>query len=161
MNNTFYRYIRPTIFDTKRAEIVTHLHGGVCLRFELYNDKLWFTHSRCAMSELFSKDVAKCVADQRAKIAKHSKYHMLGYCGAFPITKKTSDLCSFVSSWAETWVPEVNEAAVLYHAFELKELTSFLKLIEFNNRQQECLAQDWKSSIAAAHYGEMYGKIDH
>lgn len=159
MRSVFYRYIRPVQFDTKRTELVTNPYGGVCLHFEILGDTLWFTHSRCAMNELFSKDVAKRVTDQRAKVAKESGHHKLGMYGSLPITKKTEDLLKHVAGWSEIWVPDTKEAAILYHAFELKELASYLRLIEFNNGQQEQLAQDWKASLAAANYGEMYGKL--
>jgi hypothetical protein len=64
-----------------------------------------------------------------------------------------------VLRWSENWVPDVKEASVLYHAFELKELASTLNLISFVNEQQTGLADDWKTSLAAANYGEMYGNL--
>lgn len=155
----FYRYIRPIVFDDKRAETVTNPYGGVCLRFEAYNHSLWFVHSRCLQNELFSKEVAKRVADQRAKQAKESKFHEMGWCGWFPITKKTDELLGYVLEWSELWVPQVKEAGVLYHAFELKELASALRLIQFSNAQQDKLTDDWKSSLAAANYTGMYEKF--
>lgn len=152
----FYRYVRPTVFNEKRADVETNPYGGVCLRFEVCKESLWFVHARCAQNELFSKDVAKRVVDQRAKQAKESKYHEMGWCGWFPITKKTDELLAHVLHWSELWVPQVKEAGVLYHAFELKDLASTLRIIQFSNEQQEKLAENWKTSLAAANYGERY-----
>jgi hypothetical protein len=160
MTIAFYRYIRPTAFDSKRAELVTSPYGGVCLRFEqLDNGRLWFTHSRCDPSNLFSKEVAKNIADDRATFAKRESYQDLGYCGDFKFTTKIKDLLGWVIQWSDSWVPESREPAILYHAFELKELASALVLIDFVNTQQAKLADDWKTSMTAAQYGEMYGNL--
>lgn len=152
----FYRYIRPVHFNSARVEIDTNPYGGICLRFEELNDALWFVHSRCTMNELFSKDVAKHVVDQRALTIKEMNFHEKGYCGRFPITKNTAQLSQAVQTWCESWVPTVKEATVLYHAFDLKELSTMLDLIKFNNIQQEDLAKHWRAAIEAAHYGEKY-----
>jgi hypothetical protein len=159
MRSVFYRYIRPVQFDSKRAELVTNPKGGVCLRFEMVGDALWFTHARCSSDEFFSKDVAKRCADVRATDAKKNGYVDLGYCGHIPFTKKTDELIHEIISWASMWVPQVKEASVLYHAFELKELATDLETIGYANQLQERLGVEWKSSMAAANYGEMYGKL--
>lgn len=159
MRSVFYRYIRPVQFDAKRTELVTNPQGGVCLRFEVLGERLWFTHARCNVDEYFSKDVAKRCVDVRAADAKKIRYHELGYCGALPITKKTGELIQNVIDWADVWVPDVKEASVLYHAYELKQLAATLKLIHFSNNQQERLANDWKNSLAAANYTDMYDSL--
>jgi hypothetical protein len=63
----FYRYVRPVRLNLERCEIETDPKGGVCLRFERNGDEtLKFSFSRCHENELFSKEVAKRVADERA-----------------------------------------------------------------------------------------------
>ena len=159
MRSVFYRYIRPVQFDSKRAELVTNPKGGVCLRFEMVDNVLWFTHARCSSDEFFSKDVAKRCADVRAADAKKNGYVDLGYCGRIPFTKKTDELIREIISWASTWVPQVKEASVLYHAFELKELATDLETLEYDNALQEKLGAEWKSSMAAANFTQMYDNL--
>jgi len=66
----FYRYIRPQRFDEKRVELVTLPTGGICLRFgELPEGDLFFTYARCHPDDHFSRDVARVIADDRAKLA--------------------------------------------------------------------------------------------
>ncbi len=159
MRSVFYRYIRPVVFDNKRAELVTNPKGGVCLRFELEGDHLWFTHARCSSDEFFSKEVAKRCADVRAADAKKNGYVALGYCGRLAFTKNTNELLASTISWAATWVPTVKEASVLYHAFELKELATDLETIRYANQLQERLGAEWKSSLTAANYTGMYDNL--
>lgn len=67
MQSIFYRYVRPLKFNRERCELETAPKGGVCLRFERVADEvLTFSFSRCHEDELFSKEVAKRVADDRA-----------------------------------------------------------------------------------------------
>jgi len=153
----FYRYIRPSMFNQQRLDFEPSAYGGVCLRFEEHDGTLWVAHARCAVNELFSKDVAKRIADARAEHLLEMKYPEQGNCGKFPMTKKTSELCSHLLAWAETWVPETKNATLLYHAFEMKELASDIRLIEFTNEQQEQLSNDWITSIEAAKFSSQYG----
>lgn len=158
--SAFYRYIRPVLFDEKRVELVTQKKGGICLRFEIDGSSLWFTHARCENDALFSKDVAKRIADERAKTAKDVGFHAQGFCGAFPITKDTFKLTQEIVYFGLAFANKTNHDDMLmqYWALEYLELSVQLHLMLCSNDAQQRRLDAWKSSMEAAKFREMYGE---
>jgi hypothetical protein len=157
--SAFYRYIRPVLFDEKRIELVTQKKGGVCFRFEIDGNSIWFTHSRCKNDELFSKEVAKKIADERAKFAKEKGWNKDGFCGAFQITKDTLALCRDVVYFGLEFAGKTDHEDMLmqYWALEYLDLSCQLHFMLVSNQHQEQKLKDWKTSIEAAKFREMYG----
>jgi hypothetical protein len=155
---TFYRYIRPVKFNEQRIELDTSPRGGICLRFEEYNNKLWFTHSRCHADELFSKEVAKRIADTRAKAVTTQKLHVLGYLGDLPCIKDTSTLVEHVIDWCLNWVPPEDAGATVrqYLRVEQRQLGSALHELTTQNAMERLKAEIWKEGMAAAQYKRQY-----
>lgn len=62
-----YRYHRPIEYNARRiGETRPSLYGGICFRFEERERDQIVTFSVCHPTELFSKSVAKRIADERA-----------------------------------------------------------------------------------------------
>lgn len=157
---TFYRYIRPVLFDEKRSELITQKKGGICLRFEIDGSSLFFTHARCGFNDLFSKDVAKKIADERARTAKERAWHKDGFCGAFEITKDTFKLCNDVVHFGLAFAKKTDHDDVLmqHWALEYLDLSCQLHFTLCGNQAQEQKLKHWQQSIEAAKYREMYGE---
>ena len=156
----FYRYIRPIKFNEDRMELETHALGGVCLRFDEHADgKLWFAHARCHDKELFSKEVAKKIADHRAQNA--IKHGCEGLFGRFQYSKDTALLCEQVVDWCENWKPPSRASIVMsdYLAQELYDLAKSIAKIMSSNVQETIKAEIWKSGVQAINSREMYKKI--
>ncbi len=153
----FYRFIRPQAIDSTRAELKTNPKGGVCLRFEPSGDYLWFTHSRRETDSLFSKEVAKKLADTMAVVVKQNGWHELGYCGRLPITKNTDELIASVIQWAaKTTFDEDCQPSVFYLLQETKDMIISLQNILTTNKNQRENLENWKKVLAAANFQSVY-----
>lgn len=161
--SVFYRYIRPIIFVEERLEVATFPRGGICLRFEehtnsLYKGLMWFTHARCHNDDLFSKEVAKHIAEARAAEAVKNKHDALGYMGFVPMTKNTEMLAEYVSIWCSEWqAPDHATIAVKrYLRLEQREAGKALDEIIRKNKIAQRTLEVWKESIAAADFKNNY-----
>lgn len=157
MNNIFYRYIRPVKFDEKRLEFQTQPKGGVCLRFEFYPETstLWFTHARCNGTELFSKEVAKRIADARAFNSKAEGTEAIH--GPILYDKNPLVLCERVADFCADWtLPEKHTVSFQYLRQEFRELGTVLENILVLNAQERIKAEIWKSSISATNTKTQY-----
>lgn len=152
---TFYRYIRPIRFDPKRVDVQTYARGGVCLRFEAHADgSLWFAHSRCHPDELFSKDIAKKIAYQRAY-------------GTDPIIRSqmaielddTLSMTLAVINWCLTWSPIPYPPIIEYAKAELRQLGHALDEIVILNSQEHQKMADWQAIQESAHYKDDYDRL--
>ena len=161
----FYRYIRPIKFDEHRLELDTLPRGGICLRFEEYRqgNKLWFTHSRCHADELFSKEVAKRIADTRAKAACTAKLHALGYLGDLEAVKETSELVDLVTCWCLNWIPPFDSSTYIrqYLRTEQRQLGVALQELVTRNTMERQKAEIWKAGITAAGHAARYEAVAH
>lgn len=155
----FYRYIRPLELDEQRIELRTAARGGVCLRFEGAggHGDLRFTHARCHADELFSKTVAKQIADQRA----------LQYIGVqlptVPYSMDSATLADSVVAACE-WDPahgngDVSPFQLNYLKLELHELKNALQLLLVSNRRELEKHEIWMAGIEAAQHGRLYESL--
>lgn len=164
--SVFYRYIRPTKLNDTRIELDTLPKGGVCLRFEEYQGKdeawIWFTYSRCRNNELFSKDVAKLIADARATAAVDRKHHLLGHYGKLEYVKGADEMIGRVVQWCDTWVPPPEATPMIqhYHRVAMQELSTTIKLLLAQNERERKKAEIWKAGIAAAGYSARYEELN-
>ena len=154
----FYRYIRPVKFNEHRVELETLPHGGICLRFDENEDgTLWFTFSRCHSDELFSKEVAKRIADNRAKAAHSAPRHEL--CGSLTPSKVTEVLVEQVIDWCEAWTAPIDTrwyVTGLYLEQEYRALARALELLVASNLSEKHKADVWKEGLAAIDTRELY-----
>lgn len=159
----FYRYIRPVKLDETRGELTTLPHGGVCLRFDEAPDDsaLFFTHARCHSEELFSKMVAKRVADQRASVRR-------GLSGQPPMPTVpmsmdpavlTDGVIKACSVWDPVWFDLGANFFLTYTRLELRELKFTLEQLVQSNTREQTRARIWKAGIAAAQYGAQYENL--
>ena len=151
----FYRYVRPVRFDSKRVEVQTFSRGGVCLRFEAHaNETLFFTHSRCHPDELFSKDIARKIADHRAEsMASVIKNEMQ------LVLTEPSFLIEDVIEWCSNWDPVPYPPIVSYAQDELRQLGSILSAIVNVNLQERQKMQDWVTIQSAANFQDNYDRL--
>lgn len=157
MNNIFYRYIRPVKFNEKRLEFETQPKGGVCLRFQSYPEtsSLWFTHARCNSTELFSKEVAKRIADVRAHEIISEATEAIH--GPILYDKNPLVLCERVADFCADWsLPEKRSVSFQYLRQEFRELGTVLENILVSNAQERIKAEIWKSSISATNTKTQY-----
>jgi hypothetical protein len=157
----FYRYIRPVKLNEQRLELETLPRGGICLRFDERDGELEFTHSRCHTDELFSKAVAKRVADFRAA----NRLNLVGQPPppTVPMTMDPVILVDEVIKSCTAWDPMIFDLGqnfyLTYMKLELHELKNALeRLVDSNLREQE-KAEIWKAGIAAAKHGERYESL--
>lgn len=151
----FYRYVRPIQFDPKRVDVQTQARGGVCLRFEMHpNETLFFTHARCHPDELFSKGIARKIADQRAEaLDPLIKIEMQLVLAEPPF------LIEDVIAWCLAWDPVPYPPVVPYVKNELRELGAVLSDIVQFNLQEYKKMQDWVTIQAAAKYQVDYDRL--
>ena len=149
----FYRYIRPLKFNEARVELETLTTGGVCLRFDQNEDgALRFSYARCHEDELFSKLVAKRIADNRASTI--ADVHTI------PFMQNVENLCLAVIEYCSEEHESTHSPAVSkYLNLELKQLGGALELIVARNQREREKAEIWRSGIAAAHYGDRYESL--
>jgi hypothetical protein len=154
----FYRYIRPFLFNEKRAELQTSPHGGICLRFEEHpHGGLWFSHARCHSNEVFSKVVAKKIVDGRAnKYSSTGNDSMArvdrGDFGTFPYTQNTLELVDHVINHCKTWKAPLDKRWYVTNQYlenEFKELADALELMEYQNDLNFAKAGIWAAGIAS------------
>jgi len=146
--SVFYRYIRPKRFNPKRVELITLPQGGICLRFErLPEGDLFFTYSRCHPSEHFNKDVARVIADDRAKVAKENE-SVLGLLRRIPDSQLTDLLVHACALRCAKMEKELeNEPSVLvrdYMAHEYFQFGEHLKNLYARNIKEEEHCESWK-----------------
>jgi hypothetical protein len=159
---TFYRYIRPVKLNEHRLELETVPHGGVCLRFDEAPDgTLFFTHARCHHEELFSKAVAKRVADQRAT----NRQGLVGQPApptvpmAMDPTILTEEVIKAAAAWDPAWFDLGENFYMTYMKLELRELKNALEQLIESNKRELAKAEIWKAGIAAAKHGERYESL--
>lgn len=149
----FYRYIRPLKFTEAKTELEVLPRGGICLRFETAEDSnLYFTYSRCYDDELFSKSVAKAVADTRAK----NQAETLGSARPkIPFNQDTIALVQDILDACDNWALSVSEAdgffrdnaIIKYEYLELQSFRSALENLVQENVKQEIRARKWASGL--------------
>jgi hypothetical protein len=165
MPKLFYRYVRPVKLDEGRLELTTLPRGGVCLRFQEMGDgALSFTHSRCHTDDLFSKEVAKRVADSRA--AQYAKIAEGGVNPPPPTVPMAMDPAILVKSVIEAcdaWDPTLFDLGhnfyVTYLKLELHELKTTLTHLIDSNTCENAKAKIWRAGIEAAKYAERYESL--
>lgn len=156
-----YRYVRPMKFDPKRGEGVTAARGGVCLRFESFHGigagagPMWFSHSRCHPDELFSKDIARKIAIERAQTMDPSliRDHM-----SFDMADQAT-MVRNVIHWCETWDPVPYPPLVEYARWEFHALARSLTEIVNYNQQEVQKMRVWIDISAAARIRDQYGNL--
>jgi hypothetical protein len=158
----FYRYVRPVKLNEQRLELETVPHGGVCLRFDEAPDgTLLFTHARCHHEELFSKAVAKRVADQRA----NNRRGLVGQPApptvpmAMDPATLTAEVIKACVAWDPAWFDMGENFYMTYMKLELHELKSALEHLVASNRREQAKAEIWKAGLAAARHGERYESL--
>ena len=157
MSQLFYRYIRPTRFNSNRMELETVLHGGICLRFEDNPDgTLWFAASRCHAEELFSKDVAKRIANHRARNYQAANFVKLGYLGGLEFTKETDLLVEQVIDWCMEFKPPEKNVHAFYLKTELHSLGTALESIMQQNATNRNKAEVWIAGLEATNVKKQY-----
>jgi hypothetical protein len=158
----FYRYIRPVKFNEQRLELETAPRGGICLRFEQNEDgTLWFTYARCHPDELFSKDVAKRIADNRAYAMIKGKSTCHG--GQLANTQLTELLAEQIIEHCEAWRAPIGKDWMvrgLYMEHELKELGRDLELLVQSNIREKHKGSVWISGIEATRVKDQYDRLD-
>jgi hypothetical protein len=156
MNTVFYRYIRPTRLNPQRFEIETLPRGGVCLRFQERGDgSLWFTHARCHEDELFSKNVARLIADSRAVTVTANARDGIHLVNEFlgPIQQgPTEALVEQVVEHCLSWVPPLNASIATknYLVAELREVGHALLQICSVNTKERMKQAEWMAAANAA-----------
>lgn len=147
--NMFYRFVRPQSFKQHRSAMIALPHGGVCLRFEqLPEGDLFFAHSRCGDNELFSRDVARRVADTRAEQLKKQP-EVLKVVRGVPFTwLDTPHLVGAVIERCRSIEPTDTVLIDHYLATELELLATTLEQLLANNAHQHRLAESWGFAIS-------------
>lgn len=155
----FYRYYRPQKYSTKRAAMETLPRGGVCLRFEtLERDEMWFTHARCHAAELFSKNTARQIVDQRARELFDRRYDLpLVPNGADPGFLVAATLQA-IFNWQQQQQPP-EQIFTEYLAVEYRELAETLHQIITMNAKAEMDQEAFNLHLAAKQYGELYASL--
>lgn len=145
---TFYRYLRPQRFNEKRIELTTLPHGGICLRFEeLPDGDLFFTYSRCHPQDLFNKDVARVIADDRASAAK-SDVRIISCLRALPNVQNTDLLVNSVVRRCRLINVELQHQIVQkYMQHEYCGFANVLEQLQESNRIEQLRCEAWKKGI--------------
>lgn len=156
---TFYRYIRPVTFSEGRTELITSPRGGVALRFESRADgSLWFTYSRCRADELFSKEVAKRIADSRAKtLLAQGNDELAGRLVNDSVA--TEVLVEQVIDWCEAFRAPISDQWMvrgIYLEQEYHELARTLELLITANLQEKRKAETYADALRAADFYQAY-----
>lgn len=153
----FYRYIRRTKFNEQRMELETLPHGGICLRFEQQEDgTLFFSHARCYNDELFSKQVAKRIADHRAKNYQAAGYVKAGYLGNLEYTEETTLLAEQVIDWCMEFVPPVKAVHGQYLKNELSALGFALEQLVLENTENKLRSEVWIAGMKSTNLSKKY-----
>lgn len=168
MSKVFYRYVRPVLFNAKRAELVTQKKGGICLRFQEQAGELWFTSAMCDHTQLFSKDVAKCIADDRALFAITSGMAMAGYHGPIcKVTKNSDELIDAVIKFCMNPQFEsiddlhrLSDVQEQYWLHEYKNVGTYLHVLSTSNKSQEEMLQHYKDAVSASNVTQSYSSFD-
>lgn len=157
---SFYRFYRPVRFDERRVELITALNGGICLRFDENSGipgVLQFNYARCRDDELFSKSVAKQIADHRFSLdhdfasvpfsenATVLAYAVIAYCGE--------------EHEHPTPITHGAEIAWNYRQSALRDFGHSLRDLVAANQREATKAEIWRAGIAAAHYGDSYESL--
>lgn len=109
------------------------------------------------MSELFSKEVAKKMADTVADNVREAGWHTQGYCGRLPITKNTSKLFDETISWVLRWQIDTSASPSLFYLWhDNRDMILAMQNILTLNKQQEKIASDWQASMSAANFQQAY-----
>ena len=154
----FYRYIRPTRFDERRMDYITLPRGGVCLRFEPHDEgrHLFFTHARCHLDDVFSKDVARHIADQRAAVVKEEP-RLLSIHGGLPLIKDTHLLTTHVISRCRDFNPHGHPTIISrYMQLEWRGLADALEELMHLRAVEEHKASLWEAAVKAMHNPYLY-----
>jgi len=152
MSKIFYRYIRPAVFNITRAELETNPRGGICLRFEKgEGDLLYFSHSRCDDSELFSKAVAKNIADRRAIETAEDENRP-----TVQASKDTRVLVEQVIEACQHCWEVSSQATAVYRKLESRELAAALEKMMLKNYDVKARAHIWRAGIAATGTAAFY-----
>lgn len=152
----FYRYIRPVKFNEVRAELETLPRGGICLRLDDLGGALSFSYARCHDDELFSKDVAKRIADNRAR--SWQNLEML-----IEPSKNPKLLAERVIEAAEAWRAPIDSrwyVAGQYVEIELRALAHNLEALMISNAREEAKALIWKAGVEAIDTAARYREYD-
>ena len=154
MSKLFYRYIRPVRFDEQKVEPLILPRGGICLRFEERNaGEYSFTYSRCLPNELFSKSVAKRIADERA--SHHNDVIETPFAISDSETSKA--MTASVVEVCRNWVPALApHPFYVYMCNELRELGRALEVIVVSNNQEQQRAEIWRAGVQASQYLSIY-----
>lgn len=161
---TFYRYLRALKFNDSRMELETLPHGGICLRFQESEDgNLWFTYARCSPTELFSKSVARRIADHRAAHLADSTIESLNASplhGPLIFTEETDVLIEMVIVFSLAFAQLGVEAPIIgYLSQELNALAKALQHLAASNIREMRKADIWKAGIAAANFKGGYESL--
>jgi hypothetical protein len=156
----FYRYYRPVRFDQKRNLLITLPKGGICLRFETIdgsNQLLW-SYSRCHPDDHFNKDVAKILADDRARVDLSDDRVSKGK-GTVTYEADPFLLAYAVARRCSEWEPgETAPIIARYLKDDLEGLGTAIKSIVDNNESERAKMFDWDKLVAALHLAAGYAR---
>jgi hypothetical protein len=154
--SAFYRYLRPLKFDPLRFEMTTVAKGGICFRFERRGGGLLFTHSRCHPEDVFSRAVARSIADTRAKDA-YSDARLVEMMTIPNISEALPDLLPHILRECRAFSPTgLSPIIHRYISVEWQGLADQVeKLLARNWREQE-MADVWIAASRAMKTAERY-----
>lgn len=154
---SFYRFYRPVRFDERRIELMTQEKGGICLRFdenEHLPGVLQFNFARCRDDELFSKSVAKQIADHRQSMDHDFP--------SVPFSENATVLAYAVIAYCSdehehrTPITHAAEVAWSYRQIALRDFGHALRDLIDSNQRETAKLRIWQAGLEAAHYGEQY-----
>lgn len=110
MSQVFYRYLRAVRLNERQVSRQTLPRGGICFRFERAGDVYLPSWSICHPTDLFSKEVARLMADERHFLL-HRAFQSPPLPDGIPVGADTDTitLAKDVLTWIELEVPKLEE----------------------------------------------------
>jgi len=158
----FYRYLRPLEFNFKRHAVETTPNGGICFKVEDPEElphlrpnsaerQLTVSYSICNPKDLFDKEVAKRIADQRWE-ACH-KYSFLSKSVSVNVIARV--MVDFYSSLPK----DTSTTIELYRIQDLRLLVDRINEIWIGHRRAWELSSLTTATIKAIGIEKAYEKL--
>lgn len=163
--SVFFRFIRPVKFNQKRIELLTSANGGICLRCEPLGETMLVTYSRCHTDNVFNKDIAKIIANERADYLKSNDWGV-GQSSQLPLWQvpvtQNTELIIILLQQKKTF--SYNEKQnispfELYYTLEWKKFISALSKLVYSNQKEQEKLEVWKSALAHSKLKTEYEKV--
>lgn len=155
MSNLFYRYLRPKRYNFDRNIVETDPRGGICLAVRLgegqFDNLMEVAYSICHANDVFSKDTAKRIADQRLKSLTSYELHR-------PASLQTDDILHALIKRFDSLPHLFDEHAPrrIYMDYDLELAVKRIQEIWASIRAAEQLAMMDQDAIEALRLREFY-----